>query len=196
MNAGISGMNAGNLGMNAGISGTNAGVSGMNAGNLGINAGISGMKEGISGMNAGISGTNAGILVMNAGISVMNAVLPKVKTPYWEFEWQFGGKTVLAGLRLKRQLMVVSKITSLKFVLIFQVIFILARPSGRPGSRAVSLGSWRAWRDGANFDVDGSFQQILGMESEILWESVNYAYFIPSSSAHNSDAYLYIAISI
>jgi hypothetical protein len=32
-------------------------------------------------------------------------------TPYQEFEWQFGGKTVLAGLRVKKQLMVVSKIT-------------------------------------------------------------------------------------
>jgi hypothetical protein len=32
-------------------------------------------------------------------------------TPYREFERQFGGKTVLAGLRLKKQLMVVSKIT-------------------------------------------------------------------------------------
>jgi hypothetical protein len=50
------------------------------------------------------------------------------------------------------------------------VIFILARPSGQHGSRAVSLGLWRAWRDWANFDT--SFQQILGMESEILWKSV------------------------
>jgi hypothetical protein len=32
----------------------------------------------------------------------------------------------------------------------------------------LSLGSWRARRDGANFDA--SFRQILGMESEILWE--------------------------
>jgi hypothetical protein len=34
----------------------------------------------------------------------------------------------------------------------------------------LSLGSWRAWRDGANFD-DGSFLQILCIESDILWES-------------------------
>jgi hypothetical protein len=32
-------------------------------------------------------------------------------SPYREFERHFGGKTVLAGLRLKKQLMVVSKIT-------------------------------------------------------------------------------------
>jgi hypothetical protein len=32
-------------------------------------------------------------------------------SPYREFARQFGGKPVLAGLRLKKQLMVVSKIT-------------------------------------------------------------------------------------
>jgi hypothetical protein len=62
----------------------------------------------------------------------------------------------------------------LKFekILIFfpwhKLIFILARPSGpnrlsRLQSRIV------ARMDGANFDA--SFRQILGMESEILWES-------------------------
>jgi hypothetical protein len=50
-----------------------------------------------------------------------------------------------------------------------QVIFILVIQSGQPGYRAVSLGMWRACRDGANLGT--SFQQILGMESEILWES-------------------------
>jgi hypothetical protein len=60
--------------------------------------------------------------------------------PYREFEQQFGGKTVLAGLRLKKQLMVVSKITievCFDFFPLHQVIFNLARPSGRPGSRTV-----------------------------------------------------------
>jgi hypothetical protein len=46
-------------------------------------------------------------------------------TPYREFEQQFGGKTVLAGLRLKKQ-----------FFPLNQVIFILAHP--RRQSRIVA----------------------------------------------------------
>jgi hypothetical protein len=44
-------------------------------------------------------------------------------TPYREFEQQFVGKTVLAGLRLKKQLMVVSK-SHLKFEVCFDIFSI------------------------------------------------------------------------
>jgi hypothetical protein len=81
-------------------------------------------------------------------------------TPYREFEQQCGGKTVLAGLRLKKQLMVVSKITFEVWSLIW---------------------FFPSHQDGANFDA--SFRQILGMESEILWESDIRATLERSSSS-------------
>jgi hypothetical protein len=48
-------------------------------------------------------------------------------TPYRECELQFGGKTVLAGLRE----------ICFDFFPLHQVIFILAHPSERPGSRSM-----------------------------------------------------------
>jgi hypothetical protein len=48
-----------------------------------------------------------------------------VVTPYREFERQFGEKTLLAGLRLIKQLMVVSKIT-------FEVVFLPASTRSVP----------------------------------------------------------------
>jgi hypothetical protein len=45
----------------------------------------------------------------------------------------------------------------------------MTRLSRRAAPSVSNLWLWRAKRDGTNFDA--SFRQILGMESEIVWES-------------------------
>jgi hypothetical protein len=89
--------------------------------------------------------------------------IPRIWTTIWRENCasRFENKKVVYGR--------ISKITSqvcLDFFPSNQEIIILAHPSGRPGFRSVSLWSWGAWRNRANFDA--SFRQIFGMELEIL----------------------------
>jgi hypothetical protein len=97
-------------------------------------------------------------------------------TPNREFERQYGGKTVLSGLRLKKQYN-----SLFKFKICFDLFsvdhvswFLIELACHILKHKRKSTDFHASYRDWANFDA--SCQQILGLESEILWGNSQYAY--------------------